>query len=172
MSLKKLARKLKGGPGSGHHGHGGRKGKRGGSAPGKGGGSNAQILYWDDEMAYDLEGDPYDIAKDSGIYVSSDKDIRFVAVDNSDNIVAAAFVGSDSNEYTSDIVVSRNARKQGLGTKLLDETISDFRSEQDMFPDRVYRADAVNPTMARMMKKRGFEEIGRTMSGVELVLND
>lgn len=36
MSLRKLARRLKGGPGSGHHGHGGRPGKRGGSSPGRG----------------------------------------------------------------------------------------------------------------------------------------
>jgi len=31
----------KGGPGSGHHGHAGRPGKRGGSSPGKGGGASA-----------------------------------------------------------------------------------------------------------------------------------
>ena len=31
----------KGGPGSGHHGHAGRPGQRGGSAPGKGGGVSA-----------------------------------------------------------------------------------------------------------------------------------
>lgn len=34
---------LKGGPGSGHHGHVGRPGKRGGSLPGKGGGS---VPWW------------------------------------------------------------------------------------------------------------------------------
>ena len=38
MSLNKVFQKLKGGPGSGNFGHGGRPGKRGGSAPSKGGG--------------------------------------------------------------------------------------------------------------------------------------
>lgn len=33
MSLRKLVKKLKGGPGSGFHGHSGRPGKRGGSNP-------------------------------------------------------------------------------------------------------------------------------------------
>ena len=35
---------IKGGPGSGHHGHAGRPGKRGGSAPGKGGGGQPRVL--------------------------------------------------------------------------------------------------------------------------------
>jgi hypothetical protein len=37
-TLEDLRIALKGGPGSGHHGHAGRPGKRGGSSPGKGGG--------------------------------------------------------------------------------------------------------------------------------------
>lgn len=37
--------KIKGGPGSGHHGHAGRPGKRGGSLPGKGGGSGSDIEH-------------------------------------------------------------------------------------------------------------------------------
>ena len=38
VTLNDLKKTLKGGTGSGHHGHGGRPGKRGGSSPGKGGG--------------------------------------------------------------------------------------------------------------------------------------
>lgn len=37
---KKDQKRYKGGAGSGHHGHGGRPGKRGGSSPGSGGGSS------------------------------------------------------------------------------------------------------------------------------------
>ncbi len=43
MSLKTLANKLKGGPGSGHFGHGGRPGQRGGSSSGIGRSTNTAL---------------------------------------------------------------------------------------------------------------------------------
>jgi hypothetical protein len=49
---------LKGGPGSGHHGHGGRPGKRGGSSPGKGGGIRVwtgQRETWEGDKISKLE---------------------------------------------------------------------------------------------------------------------
>lgn len=57
--------RLKGGPGSGHHGHAGRPGKRGGSLPGKGGGGAVKRLrgYGKQHNVYvlrytpDVEGD-------------------------------------------------------------------------------------------------------------------
>ncbi len=43
MSKAKLTLRFKGGPGSGHRGHAGRPGKRGGSSPGGGGASPEQV---------------------------------------------------------------------------------------------------------------------------------
>ena len=45
----------KGGPGSGHHGHAGRPGKRGGSAPGTGGGGDISITTEDGEVVIDQD---------------------------------------------------------------------------------------------------------------------
>lgn len=59
--------KIKGGPGSGHHGHVGRPGKRGGSLPGKGGGSSgAAIPLYDtvDEIKGGVMGKGYFIRPD------------------------------------------------------------------------------------------------------------
>jgi GNAT superfamily N-acetyltransferase len=157
MGLDRLCAILKGGPGSGHHGHAGRPGRRGGSAPGKGGSASVGITYYDPDEMYDM-GDPYAIADKTGIYVSSDKEISSVAVLD-EEIIGAAFTAANINagEFSFDIVVSPEHQGKGIGSKLLDETLSEFRGLQNEFPSLVIEVDSVNPVAVSMLKKRGAE---------------
>jgi hypothetical protein len=52
--MTKLTIRLKGGPGSGHHGHAGRKGQEGGSLPGKSINSSTDTISWDGKDIFEL----------------------------------------------------------------------------------------------------------------------
>lgn len=133
-------------------------------------GGRVKISHYD----YDSdEGDPYDIAKRAGIYVSNDKEPILTATEGG-KLVGAAFVSVDhaSGEYSFDIAVDPDYQGRKIGTKLLDGVMEDYQSNAWEFPDMKIQVDAINPIMVKMLAKRGFEEVGSTMSGVQMVYGE
>ncbi|KKM24590.1 hypothetical protein LCGC14_1603520, partial [marine sediment metagenome] len=157
---------IKGGAGSGHHGHRGRPGKRGGSLPGSGS-TKVDILPFSPDDPYILEDmgyedDPYDlaeqaddIAKETGIYISSDKNLTFMAVGEDGKVKGAVYASVTPEAYSFDTVVDPKSQGQGIGSQLIDQAIGDFRENQEWYPDLVMEIDAVNPLVIPMMEKRG-----------------
>ena len=139
----------------------------------RGSGISVTIEGYDSEFP-EQDGDPWELADKAGIYVSSDKIPSSVAMDDEGEMLGASFVSEDysSGEYSMDIVVAKAAQGKGVGTKLLDDVMtsySNFSYEvEDMGTEATFRVDAVNPQMASMLAKRGFEETGVTPSGVEM----
>ena len=133
------------------------------------GSSNISISYYDPDGMDDVEGDPYEVAQEAGLYISNDKEPTSIALDGNE-IVGAVFTSADSDEFSFDIAVKPAYQGKKIGTKLLDAAMSESEEFGDVYPDMSIRVDAVNPVMAAMLKKRGFSEVDKTHSGVEMVL--
>ena len=96
----KLTLRLKGGPGSGHHGHSGRPGKRGGSLPGAGGG----MVYGSMELInkpdiVDHGDDTYDVK----LFVSGEGHSEDALADLVNDVLSDRYPAGASTGYIVDI---------------------------------------------------------------------
>ena len=117
-----------------------------------------------DEDNHDHVGQAWDIAKNSGINILSDKDLSNVAL-HGNKVVGATFASVDQPEgaYSWDTVVHPKYQGQGVGSKLLDAGASDFHWMAEGADTPHYDLDIVNPGMVKPLQKRGFqihEQIG------------
>jgi GNAT superfamily N-acetyltransferase len=106
--------------------------------------------------------DPWTVADEAGIYVSSDKEVAQVAIEDG-QIVGAVFEAVDfpSLTYSADVAVLPEYQGRGIGSQLVDASVENFRSYQVDF-DITMKIDAVNPMAAEMLERRGAVEVGRT----------
>jgi ribosomal protein S18 acetylase RimI-like enzyme len=125
-------------------------------------GGGAQLTYYDPDEMYD-KADPWAIADQAGIYISSDKEVAQVALVD-DEIVGAVFEAVDypNMAYSADIAVLPEFQGRGIGSQLADATVENFKDYQAEFPDLTMEIDAVNPIAAEMLERRGAVEVGRT----------
>ena len=104
--------------------------------------------------------DPWKLAQKAGINILSHKDWK-AGYEDKGLLVAALFDYADAECYDFDIVVDPAYQKRGLGAKLMDLAISEYKELTDPFPDIQFCLDSVNPVTVRMLKQRGFVETGR-----------
>lgn len=127
-----------------------------------------ELAYYDpDEMA-DMN-DPWEVADEAGLYISSDKDVAQVAIVD-DQIVGALFEAVDhvSVTYSADIAVLPEYQGRGIGSQLADATIDNFREYQADFEDLTMEIDAINPRAVEMLERRGAEVVGQTAHHIEM----
>jgi len=161
----RIKARFKGGPGSGHFDHAGRPGKVGGSAPSN---KKIEVLYFDPD--YNDEGyeennriieAAYEVANKAGLYISSDKSLEYIAK-SGDKVVGAVFTSfyidnsTNQAEYSFDAAVLPDYQGKGVGSKLVDVGIQEFRNIQDTeFPNTVMIVNVVNPVVIGMLERRG-----------------
>tara|TARA_R110000824_G_scaffold44959_14_gene130486 strand:+ start:537 stop:1526 length:990 start_codon:yes stop_codon:yes gene_type:complete len=116
------------------------------------------------ELVWEPTSDPWAVADAAGINILSHMDF-VVGYESDDVLVAALFDSAESGDdecYSFDIAVLPNWQKKGLGNLLMDLAIDKYDELTEPFPDIRFCLDAVNPTAAAMLKKRGFHETGRS----------
>lgn len=117
------------------------------------------LVSSDDHTDYD--NDPWELAREVGVRVLSNKDLRAMYVSGSE-IVAALFDSSDSSGYEFDIAVSPSWQKFGLGSRLMDLAISLYEDNSEAYGEEyVLKADVISHVAEKMLRQRGFVEIGR-----------
>lgn len=109
--------------------------------------------------------DPWRLAQESGIHISRNKDFKIGFVDG-DQLVAAMFDAVDDDCYAFDTVVHPAYRSKGLGSRLIDAAIREYRDLEEAMPDIKFCLDVVNPVAMHILKTRGFVETGREQGHV------
>lgn len=120
------------------------------------------IVPWSDEAE---DYDPWvtldqaeRAAKASGIRISSNKEIRLIAVTPGGDAIGGVWVAIDEDEghsvYDFDVAVDPKYRDGRVGLKLIDAAIRDF---QDLDIDMI-RVWVINPRLVKYLENhRGFD---------------
>ena len=115
----------------------------------------------DGEIDHDADNAVRKIARDRNLGITSDRELAFVAKDENGEIVGGAFISVDQDSYTFDVVVSKDVEGKGVGSKLLDAVIDPNKTIgyefSEMYPNAKIKVDVVNPSMKKMLEKRGFQ---------------
>lgn len=117
-----------------------------------------QIIF---EEPYDIDiQNPYDLARDCGIYVSSNKSFYAGIVEGEplqETLVGAVFTSNNSNEsYSFDVVVHPSHRRKGYGRLLTEMALENYEDLREIFPDMELHVEAINPIMAKILKRQGL----------------
>lgn len=115
----------------------------------------------DGEIDCDADEVVRKLARDRNIGLTRDRNLSLIARDENGEIIGGAYTSLENDEYTFDVIVSREAEGKGVGSKLLDKVINPELSMgfdiYDIYPDLKVKVDVVNPSMKKMLEKRGFE---------------
>lgn len=97
----------------------------------------------------------WDLAKHAGIRILSDKDLSWVAVYRN-RVVGAIFTSVVSNQFSFDTIVAPKWQKRGVGSKLIDLGIQEYKQLSWDFPDIEMVLDVVNPSARKILEKKGL----------------
>ena len=149
---------------------------------------NVEIKYISAEEDYDEEiwNQAYKIAEESGIRISSNKELKIIAIDDNYQVHGAVWADYNRNEdlmkeheseeeiyaYDFDVAVKKESRALGatspkIGIKLIDAAIRDYKYTSHEFghKDCIY-VWVVNPKLAKWLEeKRGFEPYSMSRNG-------
>lgn len=114
-----------------------------------------------DNSGIDYYEDLERIRRDSNINILSDKDLDLLAVANG-KIVGAMYTAFDNsnNEFSFDVIVDRLFRGKGIGRKLIDYGLGEFRQLEAEMGAKL-KLDVVNPEIERHLEKRGLKVLQR-----------
>jgi len=128
-------------------------------------------FYDEDESDDDILGLSYALAKQNGLYISSDKTLTDYVLDG-EKVVAALFCSQDSTSFSFDVVVDENYRNQKIATKLINYALSLYKENKEIYGDDYYaEVEVVNPLLIGVLEKKGFTKKHKTQSGILMVLN-
>ena len=111
-----------------------------------------------DETDLDYYDDLNKIQKDSGINILSDRELVLLVTRN-EKVVAALYESNVNATFTFDIIVDKNERNKGIGTKLIDIGLSDYTE----FKSIGYKLmlNVVNPNLIQHLQRRGLKIIDK-----------
>lgn len=127
--------------------------------------NESSIVHWD-EMSDDY--DPWitmdqaeTIAKNSGIRISSDKNLSLIALNN-DQVIGAVWSSISAEEdqaiYDFDVAVGKDNRNARIGLQLIDAALDDYQYLKSEYDNLYVRVWVVNPKLVRVLEnKYGFE---------------
>lgn len=119
---------------------------------------NQEEIIFSDDVDYDDVEAAYRMAKKHGISILTDKDL-YAIIKRGDDIAGALWTSFLSDEYSFDIVVNDKYQGRGIGKKLVDIAIDDYKSYEDAYGDEAsLKAYVVNKeVMIPLLKRKGFE---------------
>lgn len=121
---------------------------------------NQPIHYEGVDPEYDdgnIAEQAYNLARNSTINILSDKELSAVAM-SAETVVGALFTSIVNNSYSFDVVVDPSFQRSGIGSKLTDMAISEYRNLSFDMPDLQMNIDTVSPVMQKMLSDRGLTE--------------
>ena len=126
-----------------------------------------EIVHWTDD-SYEDDYDPWvtadqadQVAAKSGIRIDSTKELTYIAINDSGNVVGALWShlsNDDPPKFDFDVAVDPSWRSGRLGLQLIDNAIEDLRNHQGEFPGTYAEVWVINPKLVRVLENRyGFE---------------
>lgn len=116
----------------------------------------------------DFDGDAYKLAQECGIRPSNVHDFLCGHTNSKGKIISALFCGVYGGVMSFDIVVDPGYRRLGLASDLVNVVMDEYKSNQEAVPDLVLQADAVNPSMQKILLDNGFKVTGPSNSGYNM----
>ena len=100
------------------------------------------------------------IAKDNDVNILRGKDLRSVALNKDGDVIGGLWTELNNHEFSFDIAIDKLAQGKGVGEKLVNEAIYEFKN-QDYDGNLKYKVDVTNPIMEKLLSKYGFEVVNR-----------
>lgn len=120
-----------------------------------------------DEVDYDYSADLNKMEKESGINILRDKEVSTLALQNG-KVIGALYTAEHPYEFSFDLIVAKEARGQGIGAKLIDSALAQYRQEE-IEMGKELRLDVVNPWVEKYLLHKGLVVLeklpGRSIMG-------
>ncbi len=107
-----------------------------------------------DDIDYDYSGDLNTMERESGIRILRDKEVSTLALQNG-KVVGALYTAEHPYEFSFDLIVAKEARGQGIGAKLIDSALAQYRQEE-IEMGKELRLDVVNPWVEKYLLHKGL----------------
>jgi ribosomal protein S18 acetylase RimI-like enzyme len=118
---------------------------------------NSEYCDEDDDYPYEeFMDEATKLARARNIGITSDRNVVFVAINESNEVVGAAWKSDDNDNYTFDVVVDANHEKKGIGSALTDLMISQRSELLEVFEDSTMLVHVVSQDMQKLLARRGF----------------
>lgn len=105
---------------------------------------------------------------ESGIRILSDKELDTVYVIDG-NVAAAMWISYMADEFSFDVIVNKNYRRQGLCNRLTKTGLEMYREIVQSDPNAKLKLDVVNQHLVEPLKKMGLKVLqmvgGHTLMG-------
>ena len=112
-----------------------------------------------EETDIDYYDDLNRMEKESGINILSNKELNTLAVQD-EKLVGALYVSMQNDEFSFDVIVDKLARGQGIGAKLIDNALSQYREIKDDMR-LTLKLDVVNQWVEKYLLKKGLKIVGK-----------
>jgi GNAT superfamily N-acetyltransferase len=109
-----------------------------------------------DEEDYELGAQAEQLAQNANIHLVGDPQLYMLMADEQHTPVAAAWIDSNDDTFSFDIVVDDAAQGQGLGAQLVEACLDEWRDSQEWYPGAELRVHVVNPKMITLLFRQGM----------------
>jgi ribosomal protein S18 acetylase RimI-like enzyme len=115
-------------------------------------------LFWEEDLDW-IDDDPWKIASLAGIRILMNREFKAGFHVNGE-IVAVLFEADYADGYTFDVAVKKEWRNKGLGTKLIDIGLDEYRERKEI-AGATYKLelDVVSPAMKKLLIDKGLKII-------------
>jgi ribosomal protein S18 acetylase RimI-like enzyme len=114
---------------------------------------------------YQAADDALKIAKETGVNILRDKNIKGILYDTNEKIVVGAlWTSDDSDTFSFDIAITPSYQNQGLSSELIRNAIDEYNNQKSMYDEMGepfgMEVDVINPKLVEILKKKyGFKTI-------------
>lgn len=121
--------------------------------------ADGYYIFDDDDVNYDeLIDQAQAMIAGSGINILRSMDLEYVAHENG-KVLGGLWIGRLGDEYSFDVIVSKEHQGQGIGRQLIMVAMSDFRDFQEANENAHIMAHVVNPILVPTLQRLGFTEV-------------
>lgn len=96
------------------------------------------------------------IARDRNMHITRDRELYFIAVNDVNSVVGAAWLSFDGDNFTFDVAVSSNYERQGIGSALTDAMLGERSYYQEVSTESTMLIHVISPRMRAILEARGF----------------
>jgi hypothetical protein len=115
------------------------------------------------ESTYAFDSEAADIARQSGMGITSDRELHYAILAPDESVVGAAWCAWDGDNYEFDLAISPAAKGAQLGGVLLDLMYQIPEEYVEQTPDATAIQRVINPIMQQMLLHKGYK-VTRTLS--------
>jgi GNAT superfamily N-acetyltransferase/DNA-directed RNA polymerase subunit RPC12/RpoP len=114
---------------------------------------------------YQAVDDALKIAKETGVNILRDKNIKGILYDTNEKIVVGAlWISDDSDAFSFDIAITPSYQNQGLSSELIRNAIDEYNYQKSAYDEMgnpfPMEVDVINPKLVEILKtKYGFKTI-------------